>query len=433
MEPMRSDFDPVSRQLPLEERGWDWPPCDLPQGSVAIAGSSKREGIDPCNSGGRASSAPGCELWYHEPEFNPASLIHPLAMAMKGEDTLKREQAILEEIIRYYMDRHEAISARTLSKISRLALSPTTIRNLMEDLSEEGFLTTEGVSRGRIPTQKAFAIHVTQLGDRPPPTPADTPNITAMEEGEPPLLPSAVHQIGRYLEQHSGCAVCISLPRKDLYPLDWVRFSSIPYNQVLVSMRTLFGDLWSKVLISSDPFPEELLREVGRFINENYRGRTLEAIRDDIMAGEPKDLLADMPSLGAAFRMLRKAFEWNEEPKHRVWGMDNLYRMPECQDSELLVLIHKALEDPGFLTATLERARRVGGGWISLGTETGYAGLEMCALVGYPFAWREWRGLLGILGPMRMNHANVLGLAATAGQALGEHLEDSVAKLGVPP
>ena len=152
-------------------------------------------------------------------------------MAAESNDSQQRELAILEEIIHFYMDKHEAISARTLSKISRLALSPTTIRNLMEDLSAEGFLTNEGVTRGRIPTQKAFAIYVTRLDEQRQPPPARAPEISAMEEGRPALMDTVLEEIGAYLAEHTACAVSVVLPKRDHYPLNWARFAEIPGGQ----------------------------------------------------------------------------------------------------------------------------------------------------------------------------------------------------------
>jgi heat-inducible transcriptional repressor len=354
-------------------------------------------------------------------------------MAIKGVDILRREQAILEEIIQYYMDTHEAISARTLSKISRLALSPTTIRNLMEDLSAEGLLTTEGATRGRVPTQKAFVVYVTRLGEHPVPQPARAPEMVPMQEGRSPLLHAVVHQVGRFLVGETGCAALAALPERDRYPLDWVQFAALPGRQVLVTVGTLFGDVWSKVLIATEPFPDELLREVGRFINEHYRGRAIEVVRRDIMAGEPKQVLAEMPSLGAAFRMLRRAFEWQDEPDRPVWGMESFYGIPECQDPRQLLHIHRALDDPDFIAHTLVRARQIQGGWIAIGTETGYAGLENCALAAFPFGHGDWQGRLAVLGPMRMDYARVFSLVARSAEVVSQYLGEMVESAGYRP
>jgi heat-inducible transcriptional repressor len=353
-------------------------------------------------------------------------------MVTKGEDLLLREQAILDEIIQYYMDKHEAISARTLSKISRLSLSPTTIRNLMEDLSAEGLLTTEGATRGRVPTQKAFVIYVSRLGEQPAPPPGRGPDVVPLEEGRPPRMRAVVRQVGRFLATETGCAAVAELPPRDRFPLDWVKFASLGDRRVLVSVGTLFGEVWSKVLVAAEPFPDDLLGQVGRFINEHFRGRSIDAVRRDIMAGEPKRLLQDMPSLGATVRMLRRAFEWDDEPEARHWGMDNFFDIPEFQEPRSLQLIQRALDDPGFLERALERARRIQGGWIAIGTETGYRGLENCALVAYPFGMGEWQGRLAVLGPMRLHYARVFSLLARSAETISHALHELAVGAGHP-
>jgi heat-inducible transcriptional repressor len=345
-------------------------------------------------------------------------------MAIKGEEILLREQAILDEIIQYYLDTREAISARTLSKISRLALSPTTIRNLMEDLSAEGLLTTEGATRGRVPTQKAFVVYVTRLSEHPvAPSPVG-PQVDVMEEGRLPRLPSVVGRIGRALAAETGFAALAALPERDRYPLDWASFAALPKRQVLVSVGTTFGDVWSKVLVAPEPFPDDLLQQVGRFVNETYRGQAIEAIRRDVMSGEPKRLLQDMPSLGAAFRMLRRAFEWPDEPDRPVWGMEHFCSIPECQGPQQLLRIHNALTAPDFLMHALARARHIQGGWVAIGTETGYPGLENCALVAYPFGLGDWQAQLAVLGPMRMDYGRVFGLTVRSAEALSGYLHE---------
>lgn len=342
---------------------------------------------------------------------------------MKAETIQERQQAILLEIIQYYLDSQEAISARTLSKFSRLALSPTTIRNLMEDLSLEGYLTSEGVSRGRIPTQKAFTIYVTTLhrGEVPQPEPPSTPR----EEDQLPTLESAMNQTGRFLAAQSGFIALAALPEKDSYPLDWVRLVHLSDERMLVAVQSLYGDLWSKVISVAEPFPPEVLKEVEWHICRNYHGQPMERIRGDIMAGEPKELLEQLPSTGAAFRVLRKAFDWDKSTGWHVWGTENLYAIREYQQPERMVHIHKALEDPNLIEAALRNAREVEGGRVAIGTETGYAGLEDSSLVGYSFGEDNgWRGTIALLGPMRMDYALVFSLISQAAQSLGTDLRE---------
>lgn len=334
----------------------------------------------------------------------------------------QREEQILDEIIQYYLKHHEAVSARTLSKISRLDLSPTTIRNLMEDLSSSGFLTSEGVPRGRVPTQKAFTIYVTRLGARP--LRSRPPELRLVGREGPPLLQEGLEQAGRYLAEQTGMVALVYLPPKDHFPLDWVQLHNAPRRQVLVAVRTLFGDLWSKLVPAAAPFPDDLLAQVAQYLNGGYRGQPLERIRRDVMSGEPKEVLERMPSLGAAFRMLRRAFEWDEGPEGRCWGRDNLLRMPQAQEPQRLQFFHRVLGDPMLLPNAASNGHIVEGGWVSIGTETGYRGLEDCSIAGHAFGAGDWRGQIGVLGPMGMNYGLVLQLTAQSADALTSLLAD---------
>jgi heat-inducible transcriptional repressor len=341
---------------------------------------------------------------------------------MAEEGLMQREAQVLEEIIQYYLKHHEAVSARTLSKVSRLSLSPTTIRNLMEDLSAEGLLTSEGVPRGRIPTQKAFTIYVTRLGGR-----AHGVRSAGAEERlesleSQPTLAQGLAQVGGSLAGSTGCVALAGLPPRDRYPLHWARLSAVPGRQVLVTLRTCFGDLWSKLIAAAAPVDDGLLAQVALYINGNYRGQPLDRIRRDIMAGEPKGALETMPSLGAAFRLLRRAFEWEERGERALWGQDNMLRWPEARDPQRLLLFNRALADPELLANVRAAARAVNGGWVSIGTETGYRGLEDCSVAGHDFGLGDWRGHIGVLGPMGMNYGHVLYRVAQSAAALGEFM-----------
>jgi transcriptional regulator of heat shock response len=140
------------------------------------------------------------------------------------------------------------------------------------------------------------------------------------------------------------------------------------------------------------------------------------------MAGEPKEILENMPSLGAAFRLLRKAFEWQEESDRRVWGEENLFQIDEFRDPDLLFGLHRALADPNLLRHALANSRQIDHGLVSIGTETAYPGLESSSVVGFPFAWEHWQGWIGVLGPMRMDYALVFHLTSRVAEEIRSYL-----------
>jgi heat-inducible transcriptional repressor len=246
-----------------------------------------------------------------------------------------------------------------------------------------------------------------------------------------PAFQEGLDQAGRYLAEQTGMVALVYLPPKDRFPLDWVQLHNASRKQVLVAVHTLFGDLWSKLIPAASPFPDDLLAQVAQYINGGYRGQPLEHIRRDVMTGEPKEVLERMPSLGAAFRLLRRAFEWEEGPEGRCWGRDNLLYMPQAQDPQRLQFFHRILGDPALLSNAVANSHAVEGGWVSIGTETGYRGLEDCSIAGHAFGAAGWQGQIGVLGPMGMNYGLVLQLTAQAASALTSLLAD-LASTGAP-
>ncbi len=357
---------------------------------------------------------------------------------MSSKELQPREQAILTEIIEYYFAHHEAVSARTLSKVSRLALSPTSIRNLMEDLSDGGYLTPYGAPRGRVPTKKAFYVYIRGLQPEPrtrrPPSgmPAGTPAETRSGVPEPgggegmePFV-ERLERAGSELARQTGCAAGVLLPAKESYPLDWVRFAPIAGPRVLVSVGTLFGDVWSRVVHAAEPIAPEVLLEVERHLDRNYRGRSLVAVRNGIMSGSAMACLENAPSLGGAFRLLRKAFEWGAEPQWKAWGEENLYRLEAFRDPERLLRLHRALQSPDFAERAVRQGSPVHGAIVAIGSETGARELADLSVVACTFGWEQgWQGILAAIGPIHMDYGKVLQIAAWFASELERGLKEA--------
>lgn len=333
---------------------------------------------------------------------------------------IEREWAILEEIIQYYSRHREAVSARTLSRQSRLALAPTTIRNLMENLGEYGFLSASGVTRGRVPTPQAYALYVERLCFRPASQEASAAGaqqgaaeadpVAAHEEEPSALLEPWLETNGQALSEATGYLAFLLEPQIDKMPLDWVRFLPVERDQLVVVLHTQLGLLQSKLLSVSEAYPAELLQRMEEFLRTHHRGQTLERVRREIMSGGPQELLEEMPSLGAAFRMLRRAFEWSQTPLLRSWGRERLYELPECAKVDVLIPLERICTSPGSLQEILKRAFPVHGLLAAMGETIGTGGLAAFSLLCAPFGWGEWRGWWGVIGPMWMDYERMIPL-----------------------
>ncbi|MDH5753343.1 MAG: hypothetical protein OEZ59_13110, partial [Deltaproteobacteria bacterium] len=265
------------------------------------------------------------------------------------------------------------------------------------------------------------------------PEKAPPPQVTAMEEGGRVDTRGLLSQVGTYLVERTGLMALAELPSENMYPLNWIRFLHLPSKEILVAVNTLFDDFWTKTLQSHGDFPDDLLSGVCRFIGDRYRGQPLENIRKDIMSGEPREHLESMPSLGAAFRMLRKAFEWRETPEVASWGWENMLNIMEFSHPAQVQDMMEALETPGLLPLALRHGHPISRGRVALGTELGHHSLEHGALMVFPVQYRQWQALIGVFGPMHMNYAQVVHHIGQAADYLTGHLgRTAEASLGYP-
>ncbi len=334
-----------------------------------------------------------------------------------------RTLVILDEIINHYASHQEALSARLLARNSQLSLSPTTIRNLMDDLSQQGLLTTEGVSRGRIPTPKAYTVYLHRLQQQP-----DTATeIPPLDELKGKQLKQALDQAGEFLAKESNFTVFAWLPPRNEDPLDWVRLFAIENNQVLVVTRTLFGELWCKVLTSSDPFPQSLLDEVQQYINSNYHKQSLSNIRQDVMVGKPQAVLANMPSIGSAFRLLRRAFEWDDAPRPYYWGKKTIYRWLKFENIQQIKQIEKYFQDPQPLLEVLKQGHSITHSAnpknelkVAIGSDLPH--FSSISITGCSVQLNQWQAWIALLGPIWMNYQQMIALTHQTTQQFNQWL-----------
>ena len=278
--------------------------------------------------------------------------------------------------MQYYLEQHEAISARTLARVSRLELSPTTIRNLMEDLSTEGLLTSAGVTRGRIPTQAGIRIYLRHLprrvlhraeelpqaGDVPPDFSLSEPMGSFTER-----LKVVSHQVA----EESGYTALLELPAMATYPLGWIHIAPSPASKrrLLVTIHTLFEDLRSELIAVPRPFSRGRLEALNRYFGGRHRGRCLGDLRAAIFADlhHHADLGDD---LDAGFlRSLVKVLEGGTPPRLLVREGKHLLQKPLFQDAARAEAMIEALADPSFLSRALQRAEPFEGGYVALGTQ----------------------------------------------------------------
>lgn len=320
----------------------------------------------------------------------------------------EREREILTAIVDTFISTGEPVGSRVLSRGSREGLSPATIRNVMADLADAGYLEQPHTSAGRVPSAAAFRYYVEQLSGKTQLSPADEGiiqdslhGITDVQE----FMERTSHVLS-LISRNVGLAVALSGPKN---ALEHVYFSRLGDQKVLAVVVTKSGLVRDRLLRLD--LPQTDLDQAARFINENFHGWTLEAVRQEIARrleqerGEYDRLMASVAQL------YRQGVLSGDESTRVVYieGASNL--VSGEQDRERLQELLKALEEKqklvdllsAYLDAKQEAVR------VVIGLDEAQPSLRNLVLIGTPArVGGEVMGSLAVLGPPRMDYQHTI-------------------------
>jgi len=321
-----------------------------------------------------------------------------------------REREILTAIVETYIASGEPIGSRTLSRANREGLSPATIRNVMSDLADAGYLTQPHTSAGRIPTAEAYRYYVEQLSGNAQLAPEDQNVIEGSLAGVTDVqefMERTSHVLS--LISHSvGLTVAITGPKN---ALDHVYFSRLGEHKVLAVVVTKSGVVRDRVLRVEKDIPQGDLELAARYINDNFRGWTMEALRKELerrLEQERSEYDNLMQSIAQLYR--QGALEAASGPQEiYMEGASNLLGSEE--DKDRLQQLLRALEEKqrvvellsAYLDAKQEAVR------VVIGMEDAAPYLRNFVLIGAPArVGDEVMGSLAVLGPTRIDYQHTM-------------------------
>src|SRR5574337_1267303 len=339
----------------------------------------------------------------------------------------KRNQQILADVVRTYIETGEPVSSRVVSRRYGEALSPATIRNVMADLEEDGYLYQPHTSAGRVPTAAAYRFFAQQLAAQATLSPEDREWIRS-ELASATTPEQVTERAGHVLAAVSqGLGIIVSPPLARTV-LEHVRFLLLPDGRVVVVLISSGGGARDKVLRLERPFTQEELDRTADYLNRHYTGWTLEAIRSDLLtrlAGERQRydqmvsnavVLCDPSLLGDA-------------PGRQIYveGAAQIASAPEfagqAQLRELLTAIEEKHKLLALLIGCIEVPEPV---HVQIGVKEISSAGDNLALITAPYTCHDQvQGTLGVLGPMRMQYERAITAVAYVAQLFSESLSRS--------
>jgi heat-inducible transcriptional repressor len=323
-----------------------------------------------------------------------------------------------------------ALRLMPTSRDSGLSLSSATIRNVMADLEELGFVSSPHTSAGRIPTDKGYRFFVdTLLRGRPLDAAADPEIESAVRQlldthGESSkTLVAAASQL---LSTVTCLAGVVTLPNVRESSVTQIEFVGLSENRVLAVLVLNDREVQNRIIQLERYFSPDELKRAASFLNEKFRGRTLPHVRQEILTEltETREHLNQI--MLDAITMAQQVFErrGEEQPlEYVIAGETNLMGAAELTSVEKLRRLFEAFNEKRDFLHLLDQSLRAQGIQIFIGHESGYHILDDCSVVTAPYSLGEQIvGVLGVIGPTRMAYERVIPIVDVTAKLLGAAL-----------
>jgi heat-inducible transcriptional repressor len=325
-----------------------------------------------------------------------------------GQPIGDREREILTAIVETFISTGEPVGSRMLSRSSREGLSPATIRNVMADLADAGLLEQPHASAGRVPSAAAYRYYVEQLSGKTQLSQADEGIIQESLQGVTDVqeFMERTSHVLSLISRNVGVAVAASGPKN---ALEHVYFSRLGDQKVLAVVVTKAGVVRDRVLRLD--LRQADLDAAARFINENFRGWTLEAVRTEIARRLEQERSEYDRLMTSVEQLYKQGVLSGDEPAQVVFveGAANL--VASEQDRQRLQELLQALEEKqrlvellgAYLDAKQEAVR------VVIGLDEALPSMRNLVLIGTPArVGGEVMGSLAVLGPPRMDYQHTI-------------------------
>ncbi len=326
----------------------------------------------------------------------------------------ERCRDILLATIKLYIATGEAVGSRTLSKQSREKLSAATIRNIMADLEDAGYLAQPHTSAGRIPTDKGYRFYVDNILRQSRISKSDEVAInrsllhTDLNSAEE-LMERTSHLISQ-ISDNVGIVVSPTLTQDTLQHIDFVKLAD---GRILVITVSGSGFVRNRLVRVDEDFTQQNLNKTASYVNDNFSGMTLSAIRSEILGRMSEEKALYDQLLCNAILLCNHSL--NEDDEHAavyVDGTSTILSKPDFSDTERMRALFRMYEEKGKLLKLLNEylaASTTTGICVRIGSENSIPSMRTCAIITSPYTYgNNAIGGVGVVGPTRLDYARMI-------------------------
>lgn len=333
----------------------------------------------------------------------------------------KRAQTLLKTLIERYIAEGQPVGSRTLSRHSSLELSPATIRNVMSDLEEMGFIASPHTSAGRVPTPRGYRLFVDSLLTVRPLAEADLSEITgAIQPDQPQRLISQASQLISQLTHFAGVVIS---PRRQQPRIRQIEFLNLSEKRILLIIVTESGDVQNRILFTQRVYSPSELTEAANYLNQNCTGLDFAQVKNRLH-DELHQLRTSMTDLMTAALDASGQAISETSSQYVISGERNLLEVADLSSNMIrLRELFALFEQRTSLVQLLDVGNRADGVQIFIGGESGIAQLDECSVIAASFEVAgQVVGSVGVIGPTRMAYERMIPIVDITAKLLSSAL-----------
>lgn len=355
-----------------------------------------------------------------------------------------RGQAVLSAIIKEHLITGEAVGSRVLAdRFAHAAgLSAATIRNVMGELEEAELVEQPHTSAGRIPTDKGYRFYVDHILENAKLSRSDRLAIDALlmipaggSREEPDRLMERTSHVLSALSENVGIVVWPSLAENLLQHIEFLQLAD---NRILVILVSTANIVRNRIIHVDEKLSQEDLERTARYLNTEFRGRSLLAIRVEILELMQEEKALYDKLLRNAILLCDTSLADEEATGGDVYvdGASNMLAKPDFADAERMRELFRTFEEKSRLVKILNECVTKdqmfpGGVKVIIGREHAAPSMRSCALITAPYriAEGETAGTLGVVGPMRIEYARMMAVVNYMARLIERTLSQEAASL----
>mgnify|MGYP002855039662 FL=1 len=321
----------------------------------------------------------------------------------------ERKTKILNIIIRNYLDTGEPVGSRTISKDPDLSLSSATIRNEMSDLEELGYIVQPHTSAGRIPSDKGYRFYVDNMileKDR------EISEVKELMLEKTEKMEKMLQQAAKLLAEHTNYPSVISAPSISGSKLKFIQLSAVHEKQILAVIVLEGNRVKNQMLHLNEPIDSEQILKLNLMLNTRLNGLSMQEINLSLIAQLKEQAGIHSGVVSDVLDLIVMAIQEDEDLQVFTSGTTNIFKYPELADSANASNLLYTFEDKQGLKELIAESvsgEEETGIRVYIGGENQVDSLKDCSVVTATYDLGDnIKGMIGIVGPKRMDYENVV-------------------------